>query len=456
MNNEQRRGASFGAQPGGTGPFFRHPVLRFACVDRPHRTQRALAGAKTAAVAAIGQLLTGPNHMQDVVISLNAGSSSLKFSVFVHFDDKLNPGLTGIAQFVDGYMDFKARNADGEVVQTHRSPCDREQFHSAALDYLTHFLQSRSEGYQLLAVGHRVVHGGVEFSQPMRVSEPLMRRLQTLVPLAPLHQPYNLAAIRLLLERDPELPQVACFDTAFHTTQPDLAQRFGLAEEYNAAGIRRYGFHGLSYEYVASVLPLYDARAAAGRTAVMHLGNGASMCAFQTGKSIASSMGFTAVDGLPMGTRCGSLDPGVVLYLIDQRGMSTNEVAQLMYKESGLLGISGVSSDMRTLMESQSPRARLAVDYYVYRIGRELGSMAAALKGLDSMVFTAGVGENAAVIRERVCRDAAWLGVVLDPEANASGQRCISAANSAVSVWVVPTNEELMIAQHTLRIVGDD
>lgn len=393
--------------------------------------------------------------MQDVVISLNAGSSSLKFSVFVRAGETLSPGLQGIAQFVDGNIDFKAKNAEGEPVQTHRWPSDRERFHSSALDYLINFLQSRSEGFQLLAVGHRVVHGGVEINQPMRVSEPLMRQLQTLVPLAPLHQPHNLAAIRLLLERYPDLPQVACFDTAFHTTQPDLAQRFGLAEKFNTAGIRRYGFHGLSYEYIASVLSEYDIKAAEGRTVVMHLGNGASMCAFRAGQSCASSMGFTAVDGLPMGTRCGSMDPGVVLYLIDQLGMSTAEVAQLMYEQSGLLGISGVSSDMRTLLESDSPRARLAVDYYVYRIGRELGSMVAALKGADSIVFTAGVGENAAPIRERVCTDAEWLGVVFDPAANASGQSRISAVESDVSVWVVPTNEELMIAQHTLRIVSD-
>jgi acetate kinase len=269
-----------------------------------------------------------------------------------------------------------------------------------------------------------------------------------------LHQPHNLAPIRLLLERAPELPQAACFDTSFHRSNPEIAQMFALPAELHAQGIRRYGFHGLSYEYIASVLPSFDAKAAAGRTVVLHLGNGSSMCAMRAGRSVASTMGFTAVDGLPMGTRCGAIDPGVILYLMDQRGMDARAIEKLIYNQSGLLGVSGISSDMRTLLASSDPRAKLAVDLYLYRIRRELGSLAAALGGLDAMVFTAGIGENAGLVRERVCRDAAWLGVELDPAANGGGGPRISDEASRVSVWVIPTNEELMIARHTRDLLG--
>ena len=257
----------------------------------------------------------------------------------------------------------------------------------------------------------------------------MLEDLAQFVPLAPLHQPHNLTPIRLLLERRPELPQVACFDTAFHRAQPELAQMFALPRELHDAGVRRYGFHGLSYEYIASVLPQLDPKAASGRCVVLHLGNGASMCALSAGRSVASTMGFTAVDGLPMGTRCGALDPGVILYLMDQRGMDARAIEKLIYSESGLLGVSGVSSDMRTLLASEAPRARLAIDLYVYRIGRELGSLAAALGGLDAIVFTGGIGENSAEIRERVCREARWLGVELDEQANRNGGPRISLAD---------------------------
>jgi acetate kinase len=282
----------------------------------------------------------------------------------------------------------------------------------------------------------------------------MVAQLERLVPLAPLHQPHNLAPIRTLLERSPELPQVACFDTAMHRSNPAVAQMFALPFELTESGVRRYGFHGLSYEYIASVLPRFDARAAQGKTVVLHLGNGASMCALQAGRSVASTMGFTAVDGLPMGTRSGALDPGVVLYLMDERGMDARAVEKLVYQESGLLGVSGVSSDMRELLESDAPRARLAVDLFVYRIGRELGSLAAALGGLDAVVFTAGIGERAAPIRERVCRQAAWLGLELDAQANAAHGPRISAASSRVAAWVIPTNEELMIARHTRELLA--
>jgi acetate kinase len=287
----------------------------------------------------------------------------------------------------------------------------------------------------------------------VRLDFGVLQALEKFVPLAPLHQPHNLAPIRLLLQRAPELSQVACFDTSFHRSNPEIAQMFALPAELHAGGIRRYGFHGLSYEYVASVLPRIDAKAAAGRTVVLHLGNGSSMCAIQAGKSVASTMGFTAVEGLPMGTRSGSLDPGVILYLMDQRGMDARAIEKLIYNQSGLLGVSGISSDMRTLLASAEPRAKLAVDLYLYRIRRELGSLAAALGGIDAIVFTAGIGENAPLIRERVCRDAAWLGVELDATANASDGPRISTALSRVSAWVVPTNEELMIARHTQALL---
>ncbi len=288
----------------------------------------------------------------------------------------------------------------------------------------------------------------------MLVDASLVAKLDRYVPLAPLHQPHNLAAIRGVLAALPDLPQVACFDTAFHRTIPDVAQRFALPSELHEAGVRRYGFHGLSYEYIASALPWHDARAAAGKAVVLHLGNGSSMCALDAGRSVATTMGFTGVEGLPMGTRSGSLDPGVLLYLMDERKMGARDIEKLIYTRSGLLGLSGISSDMRTLLASDDPRAKLAIDVYAYRIGRELGSLAAALGGLDALVFTGGIGENAVAIRERVCRGAAWLGVELDASANAQSGPRISSGASRVAVWVIPTNEELVIAQHTRRLLG--
>jgi acetate kinase len=278
--------------------------------------------------------------------------------------------------------------------------------------------------------------------------------LERLVPLAPLHQPYNLEPIRLGFERRPDMLQVGCFVTQFHSTCPEVAQVIALPAALRELGVRRYGFHGLSYEYIASALPHFDRRAAEGRTVVLHLGNGASMCALRAGRSVATTMGFSALDGLPMGTRCGALDPGVILYLMQSMEMDPQQIEKLLYKESGLLGLSGIPSDMRVLLESSDPHAELAVDLFVYRIGRELGSLAAALGGLDAVVFTAGIGENAPLIRERVCRDAAWLGIELDETPNASRGRRISTERSRVSAWVIPTNEELMIARHTQRVIG--
>jgi len=391
--------------------------------------------------------------MSDAIAVINAGSSSIKFSLFELDEARLELRLRGQVERLFSAPHFVAKDARDDVVAERSWDENTSLGHAGALEHLMRFLRERLAGDRLVGVGHRVVHGGLDFTRPVRIDAQVLDALETFIPLAPLHQPHNLAPIRLLLERAPQLPQVACFDTSFHRSNPELAQMFALPYELHEQGVRRYGFHGLSYEYIASVLPDIDARAMQGRTAVLHLGNGASICAMHAGRSVANTMGFTAVDGLPMGTRCGAVDPGVMLYLMDQRGMDVRRLEKLVYNESGLLGVSGVSSDMRTLLASAAPRAKLAVDLYVYRIARELGSMAAALGGLDGIVFTAGIGENAAPIRERVCRDAGWLGVELDPAANAAGRPRISAAGSAVSAWVIPTDEELMIARHTRALL---
>jgi acetate kinase len=392
--------------------------------------------------------------MADAIAVLNAGSSSIKFSLFVLRSEDLELELRGQIEGIYTAPHFIARDRSGKPVAEKSWSEGAELGHAGALDHLVAYLRERLGTDRLIGVGHRVVHGGLDYTRPVRADADVLRTLEKFVPLAPLHQPHNLAPIRLLLERLPELPQVACFDTSFHRGNPEIAQMFALPAELHEQGIRRYGFHGLSYEYIASVMPGIDARAAAGRTVVLHLGNGSSMCAMRAARSMASTMGFTAVDGLPMGTRCGAIDPGVILYLMDQRGMDARAIEKLIYNQSGLLGVSGISSDMRTLLASHDARAKLAVDLYLYRIRRELGSLAAALDGLDAIVFTAGIGENAAVVRERVCRDAAWLGVELDPAANARGGPRISAVASRVSAWVVPTNEELMIARHTRYLLG--
>ncbi len=393
--------------------------------------------------------------MAHAILVLNAGSSSLKFSVFLAQGDALQPWLKGQAEGLYTSPSFSAKDAGGSAVSEHRWKEGQSIGHQGAVSHLIDFLRSSKGDHRLMAVGHRVVHGGVEFSRPTRLTPEVVKALEKFVPLAPLHQPHNLGPIRFVLDEMPALPQVACFDTAFHRVQPELAQAFALPKEITDRGVRRYGFHGLSYEYIASALPAIDPRAAAGRVVVAHLGNGASMCAMHAGKSVASTMGFTAVDGLPMGTRCGSLDPGVMLYLMDELKMDARAIEKLIYQQSGLLGVSGVSSDMRALLSSDTPRARLAVDLFVYRIGRELGSLAAALGGLDALVFTGGIGEHAVPIRERVCQAAGWLGIVLDPAANARGGPVISTGNSRVPAHVVPTDEELMIARHTRRLIAD-
>ncbi|HEY6004877.1 MAG TPA: phosphoketolase [Anaeromyxobacter sp.] len=396
--------------------------------------------------------------MPDRILVVNAGSSSLKFSLFLERGGEPVLDVHGAIERIsgEGAPRFVARRPGGAVVEERQWPAHAHVGHAGAVEALLAFVRGALGDGRLAGVGHRVVHGGDAFTGPVRVDDEVLARLQTFVPLAPLHQPHNLGPIRLLRELDPALPQVACFDTAFHRGLPAVAERFALPEELHAAGLRRYGFHGLSYEYVASALRSLDRAAASGRTVAMHLGNGASMCALLDGRSVATTMGFSVLDGLCMGTRCGALDPGVVLWLADERGLDPRAIEHLLYDQSGLLGVSGISSDMRTLLPSADPRARLAVDLFVYRISRELGSLAAALGGLDAIAFTAGIGENAPAIRERVCRDAAWLGVELDPAANAAGGPRITTERSRVSAWVIRTDEELTIARHARALLARD
>jgi acetate kinase len=391
--------------------------------------------------------------MSGAVIVLNAGSSSIKFAAFAC--DATSFELAG--RLLHGEIDgvgtasrLVAWDACGValsaagIVGAADGPDDQEQ----ALKRLFEWLETQLSGRSLLAVGHRVVHGGERFRGPVLIDAQVLGRLDALSRLAPLHQPHNLAAIRVIERLLPGLPQVASFDTSFHSTQDWVAQAYALPRRIRDAGVRRYGFHGLSYEYIAGVLPAHLGPLADSRVVVAHLGNGASMCALHRRRSVATTMGFTALDGLMMGTRCGNLDPGVVTYLQTSLGMSVAEVEHLLYQESGLLGVSGISADMRTLEASGDPRAEAAIDLFVHRISRELGSLAAALGGLDVLVFTAGIGEHSAGVRARVCAAAAWLGVEIDVEANDAHASRIDAAGSRTAVHVIPTDEELMLARH--------
>ena len=385
--------------------------------------------------------------MREPILVVNAGSSSIKFSVFETMSDRsLAVGVHGEVAGIGTspqleITDPRGRKlADGPVSGTD---------HAGAITAIHDWFATHAGDVGFDGVGHRVVHGGSAYTKPMLIDQPVMAVLESLIPLAPLHQPHHIAAIRAIGAIAPKVPQVACFDTAFHRSQPGLAQEFALPREFTAKGIRRYGFHGLSYEYIVSVLPEILPESCDRKLIIAHLGNGASMCAIERGRSIATTMGFTALDGLPMGPRTGALDPGVILYLLQHERMTPDEIEGLLYRQSGLLGVSGLSSDMRILLESDMADAREAVDLFVYRIGRELGSLAAALGGLDVLVFTAGIGEHAAEIRKRVCRDAEWLGINLDARANVAGGPRISSPDSTVSAWVIPTDENLMIARHT-------
>ena len=395
--------------------------------------------------------------MYNGILALNAGSSSIKCSLFaIGSDGKTlslvyHGGIEGIGH--QPRLLIQTDRGRQLVDRQLTASIGYEDALGALLEWIEQGTGNIEANMTLRAIGHRVVHGGTEFSAPVLINASIIDRLERLTPLAPLHQPHNLAAIRELARVRPALPQVACFDTAFHSTQPAVAQAFALPREITERGVKRYGFHGLSYEYIAQVLPGVVGDRADGRVVVAHLGNGASMCAMRHRASIATTMGMTALDGLPMGTRCGALDPGVVLYLLSELHMDADSVTDLLYQRSGLLGVSGESSDMQDLLKSVSPRAAAAIDLFVYHIGRELGSLAAALGGLDALVFTGGIGEHAALIRARVCYDARWLGIQLDVAANGKDGPRISAAGSAVSVWVIPTDEDAMIARHTNDVV---
>jgi acetate kinase len=400
---------------------------------------------------------TGP------ILVFNAGSSSLKFSLF------RGQSAQGVATTVHGLIDgigasphVKIKDASGQVLCDKDLDATKVKDAAGALGILEPWLESHLSGEKLGAIGHRVVHGGPDFSQPVRVTPQILADLRKLIPLAPLHLPANLAPIEITMKKWPDVPQVACFDTAFHRSMPAVAQLVPLPQELLGNGVRRYGFHGISYEYIASQLPEVTQgvtqqvapEIAEGRVIVAHLGNGASLCALHHRKSVDTTMSFTVLDGICMGTRPGGLDPGVVLYLFQERKMSAHQVEDILYHRSGLLGISGVSSDMRELLKSTSPAAKLALDYFIYRIAKEIGALASVLGGLEALVFTAGIGENSAPIRQRICEAVAWLGVSLDADANKKASTRISTESSKVSAWIIPTNEELMIARHASKILN--
>lgn len=392
--------------------------------------------------------------MEEFALVLNSGSSSLKFAVFRATRGADWPlAARGNLEGIGTSPKMSARDGAGASLSTPTIPAEVRDA-STALEHVFAWLRTSFGGGRIIGVGHRVVHGGPRYSVPALVTPEVLAELRRLVPYAPLHQPYNLAAIEAVGKQRPDVPQVACFDTSFHRSLPAVAKLLPLPAEMCRDGVERYGFHGLSYEYIASVLPQVAPQIAKGRVIVAHLGSGASLCALCAGQSVNSTMGFTALDGLCMGTRPGAVDPGVILYLFQGLGLSVKEVETILYKKSGLLGISGVSNDMRDLLESSEASARLAVDYFVYRVAQEVGALAAVLGGLDALVFTAGIGEHSPDIRRRICEACAWLGIEFDPQANKANAPCISRKASAVSAWMIPTNEELMIARHTGRLLA--
>jgi acetate kinase len=389
----------------------------------------------------------------DTILVVNAGSSSVKFQVYaIEGDGALRRQIKGQMDGIGSRPRLRASGPSGDPMADRAYPIEAVPDVPAAMAVAGDWLRDELR-VTPIAVGHRVVHGGPDYSRPVLIDHGVVSRLERFVPLAPLHQPHNLAPIRSLLANFPTLPQVACFDTAFHRTHDAVADHYAIPHQLHAEGVRRYGFHGLSYEYIARTLPGVAPDIAKRRVIVAHLGSGASMCALKDGRSVESTMGFTALDGLPMGTRPGQIDPGVVIYLISEKGMSASNVQNFLYRDCGLKGLSGVSNDMRELEASADPKAKLAVDYFVYRIGLSAGMLAAALQGLDAFVFTAGIGENSANIRARVVEQLGWLGVTLDPVENSRNSRLISRSDSRIPVYVVPTDEELMIAQHTLSLL---
>ncbi len=391
---------------------------------------------------------------REQILTLNAGSSSIKFAVYEVADGEPVMRFKGQVEGIGTAPHFVAKSAEGPLLaESYWEPVGDGQGHAQAFKQIWSWIgQAAGEG-RMLAVGHRVAHGGETYAQPVLIDDEVIRVLAGLIPLVPLHQPNNLAPIRAVARDHPGLPQVACFDTGFHRGRRTVTEQFALPRALLERGVKRYGFHGLSYEYIFETLQELAPDIAYGRVVVAHLGSGCSMTAMKDGRSQDTTMSFSALDGVPMGTRCGVLDPGVLLFLMREDGLGIAELERLLYKESGLLGLSGVSNDLRDLHKSDDPRAAEAIDYFVYRIGQTLGALCASIGGLDALVFTAGVGENDAVIRARICQDAAWLGVAIDAQANAAGGQRISPAGKTPSVWVIPTDEEQMIARHTLRVV---
>ena len=391
--------------------------------------------------------------MQQSILTINAGSSSVKFALFElaeHISEK-----AAISGQIDGigtaHVRLVAKDNTGTRIVDQALPAGAD--HATSFDQLLHWFSSSAKGGKIVAVGHRVVHGGDRYSHPVVLSPADLDQLASYKRLAPLHQPHNLNGIYAIEKVLAGVPQVACFDTAFHRTQSEIAQMYGLPRQYTEEGAKRYGFHGISYEYIASVLPQH-CKKADGRVIVCHLGNGASMTAMVNRKCVATTLGFSTLDGLIMGTRCGPIDPGLILHIMESKGFGVKEMTHLLYKESGLLGVSGISQDMRTLVASDKPEAKEAIELFCYRIVRELGSLAAAAGGLDAIVFTGGIGEHNPGLRSNICKQASWQGISLNEEANKSGEHRISAADSAVDVFVIPTNEEWMIARHTQALLN--
>ncbi len=388
--------------------------------------------------------------MTDVILTINAGSSSLKFALHP-VNAPLTPVLRGKVTGLKRKPVFSISTP--QEIKAALPKLARDCTHEAATEILLDWLAQNAAEYHITAVGHRVVHGGQEFTGPARVTDDVIAKLDALTPLAPLHQPHNLAAIRLIAARSSDMPQVACFDTSFHTTQDPLAKLFALPRELSEDGLVRYGFHGLSYEFIASALPDHIADKAHGNVIVAHLGNGASLCAMKNGHSVATTMGFTALDGLVMGRRSGRIDPGVILHLVQQRGMSVPEIEKLLYQQSGLLGVSGISNAMQDLEASDDPQAKLAIDLFCYRASAEIAALIPALGGLDALVFTAGIGENSANTRAQICDRLKWIGIEIDPSANASSATRIAAKEARCDVLVIPTNEDAVIAQSTIKLI---
>ncbi len=398
--------------------------------------------------------------MMQAVLALNTGSSSVKFALYTEKGDSCNPQLISKGEIsgIPHTLSFSASGGKNEFVK-HTINVLNANFENA-FDYLTNWIKETFPLIELLAVGHRVVHGGSRYTQSVRIEQHILNHLESLNPLAPLHQPHNLAGIRILQKSYPMLPQIACFDTSFHKTQPYIATLFSLPKPLRDEGIRRYGFHGLSYQYISETLSELIGDRSKSRVIVAHLGHGASMCALKDQKSITTTMGFTALDGLPMGTRSGTIDPGVILYLLTEKGFSAQEVSTLLYQKSGLLGLSGISDDMRDLLISKNPQAIDAVNYFCYRIQRELGSLVASLEGIDVLVFTGGIGENSALIRQKICNAAKWLNIQIDELLNSSispkSTIKINHSTSQVEVWVIPTDEEIIIAKDTFKLISKE